>query len=428
MRLHFYTKAVVLYLALTVVLLFLMGAYRRLQLFHGTAEYTAILQATGLATLLAEFAVYLSDRHYPIARGWLLLLWLIGACLACVGRFAFRRVLHTLHRRALLVQPALVVGAGREGQMLEWHAYRARQDGVHVLGYVDERMPPGTEVAGKLQVLGGINDLPSLIAAHHVEHVLVATADLQDGDALRVLQQVLPTSADVALAPDLFRTLTTDGQLRRLAGDTLLVVGKVRITGTDALLKKLLDLGGALLLLILTLPFWLIISVAIKMTSPGPLFSRHVTLGEGGRPFHALKFRTTRGAGGVAEHPELVERRQRGLPLRAHPDLTGFGRFLSHYSLDELPQLLNVLIGQMSLVGPYKISPDQVSLYGGRHLALLTMRPGLTGLCQIYGRGELTVEERSLLDAEYVRTYSIWRDLHILLVTVPTVLHGRGAY
>lgn len=427
-RQHFYEKALVAYVLLTLVLLALMGGYRKLQLFHGTSEYTAIVQATGLATLLAEFASYLTDRHYPIARGWLLLVWLLGAMLAGMGRFTFRRAIGVLRYRGVLVQPALIVGAGREGQMLEWHAYRSRKDGVLVVGFVDDAAPVGSEVTGKLRVLGAIDALPALIAEHRIERVLVATADLHEGDALRVLHHALPTSAEVALAPDLFRTLTTDGQLVRIAGEALLVVGKVRITGADAVFKRLLDLTGALLLLLLSLPLWLLIVLAIKVTSPGPIFSRQPALREGGHPFQALKFRTTSATADVTQHPDLVERRKRGLPVRVQPDLAPLGRFLRRYSLDELPQLLNVLLGHMSLVGPYKISPDQVSLYGGRHLALLTMRPGLTGVCQIYGRGELTVEERSLLDAEYVRTYSIWRDVQILVSTIPAVLHGRGAY
>lgn len=425
---RFYERALVLYVLLTLVLLALMGGYRRLHLFQGTREYTVIVQATGLATLLAEFASYLSDRHYPMSRGWLLLAWLLGGLLTCSGRFIVRHVLRALRSRSVLVQPALIVGAGREGQMLEWQAYRSRHDGLRVLGFVDDALPAGAEVNGKLRVLGAIDALPALIAQHQVDRVLVATADLREGDALRVLQSVLPTAAEVALAPDLFRTLTTDGQLVRIAGESLLLVGKVRITGADAVLKGLLDLLGALVLLILSLPLWLVIAVAVKVSSPGPIFTRLRTIGEGGREFQALKFRTTRVSPGDAPHPELLERLQRGLPVREQPGLAPLGRFLRHYSLDELPQLLNVLLRQMSLVGPYKISPNQLSLYGGRHLPLLTMRPGLTGVCQIHGRGELTIEERALLDAEYVRTYSIWRDLQLLLATVPAVLHGRGAY
>ena len=425
----FYAKVLGLYVPLTMLLYLVLGAYRRRDLFRGTQEYQTIANATGLATLLTSFISYLTYQHSPIARGWLLLAWVLGAGMVMVGRFSMRRVLRLLHARGILTRAALVVGSGKEAQLLEWHLYRARQEGIQVLGYVDSRLEPGAEVAGGRPILGSIDDLPGLIAEHQVELVLVATADLTQDEALRALQRVLPTPADVALAPDLFRTLTTDGHLLRVGGDPLLLVDKVRITGLNACLKGVLDLCLALLLLILTLPLWAAIAIAIRITAPGPLFEGQWALGEGGRPFKALKFRTT--AARRTNPPaaaSVSERRLRGLPVREEPDVTRLGRMLRRYSLDELPQLLNVLRLQMSLVGPYKISPDQVSLYGARQFTLLTVKPGLTGVCQVHGRGELTVEERSLLDAEYVRTYSIWRDLQILIATIPAVLHGRGAY
>jgi len=127
----------------------------------------------------------------------------------------------------------------------------------------------------------------------------------------------------------------------------------------------------------------------------------------GGRPFDALKFRTVSDPIDTGQDDDTENRLRRGLPVRQNPHVTPLGRFLIRFSLDELPQLLNVVFRQMSLVGPYKIDPRQLSLYGERQLVLFTVRPGITGVCQVHGRGELTVEERSLLDAEYVRTYTI---------------------
>ena len=425
---HFYLKAQFLYSAMSVVLFAIVGAYRRRGIFSGTAEYQQILYATGLATLLTEFGIYLADRHYQIARGWLMLAWLLGAGLVIAWRFSSRRLLRVAHRWQLLVQPALVVGIGREGQILEWHIHRAKYEGIRIVGFVDADAPIGQEVVGGLPVVGHIDDLPELIDRYQIDQVFVATADFTPQQSLNILQHVLPSSADLALAPDLFRTLTTEGRLRRIAGDALLVVDKVRITGLDAVLKNIFDLTIAVTVLLITAPVWIAIAVAITVTSRGPLFTRHRTLGAAGRPFNALKFRTTCWPPRQDASEEYTSRWMQGLPIRERPDITRFGRVLSRYSLDELPQLLNVLWRQMSLVGPYKISPDHVRLYGGRQLALFTVRPGITGVCQIYGRGELTVEERSLLDAEYVRTYTIWRDIQIVLASIPAVLHGRGAY
>lgn len=427
-RPYFYAKLTLIYVSLSVLICMFMGAYQRRNILHGVVEFQQVLYATGLSSLLTEFASYLSYRHYPIARGWLLLTWLLGTLFVMLGRFAGRRALQACHRIGILVQTALVVGIGREGQILEWHIDRAREEGIRVIGYVDDEAPLGHEVAGGLKVLGHIDDLPGLIRRYQVGQVLVATADLSHEDALRVMQQVLPTPAEFLLAPDLFRTLTTAGHLRRIGGDPLLAVDKMRITGVNALLKNTLDVAGATILLVVTLPVWLVIAIILKISSPGPILARYSALGAGGRPFTALKFRTTRYVQSPDTDDETRDRLRRGLPIRGNPNVTPFGRFLIRFSLDELPQLLNVLVRQMSLVGPYKISPDQISLYGSRHLALFTVRPGITGVCQIHGRGELTIEERSLLDAEYVRTYSIWRDAQIVMSSIPTVLHGRGAY
>jgi exopolysaccharide biosynthesis polyprenyl glycosylphosphotransferase len=427
-RPEFYLKLALLYVPASVLIFACMGAYSRRNVLQGSLLYQQIFLGVGLTALLAEFASYLSDRTYPIARGWLLLAWLLGALSVMVGRFASRRILRACHRAGILVQPAIIAGIGHEAQILEWHLDRARSEGVRVVGYVEATAPVGQAVPGGLSVLGHIDDLPDLIALHHIGQVFVATSDLSHADALRVLQRVLPTPAELSLAPDLFRMLTTGGHLRRLGGDTLVVVDKVRITGLDAVLKDILDVFGALILLVLSSPLWLVAAIAIKITSPGPLLARHPVLGVGGRRFDALKFRTIHYRPSDVPDDAIRDRMLRGLPVRQNPNVTALGRFLIRFSLDELPQLLNVLARQMSLVGPYKIDPQQVSLYGDRQLVLFTVRPGITGVCQVHGRGELTVEERSLLDAEYVRTYTIWRDLQILLASVSAVLRGTGAY
>jgi exopolysaccharide biosynthesis polyprenyl glycosylphosphotransferase len=424
----YYLGVTLAYLLTCLVSIWVAGGYARRNLFRGVAEYRVIFSACAFATLIVEFGSFLTYRDFPVSRGWLLVAWLASVGFVFAGRFGLRRVLRALHARSLLVKPTLVVGAGHEGQMLEWHIHRAPSEGLRVLGFVDDSAQPGSEIVAGKPVLGTIADLSSLIERLCIEQVLVAVNDVGTANALRVLELALPSDTDVALAPDLLRTLTTDSHLARVGGDALLMVEKVRITGVDAVLKSLLDMILALLLLLVTAPIMLVITIATRIASPGPIFVRQATLGARGRTFHALKFRTTYHDGASTTDPDVIARRKSGLPLRWHPGTTPLGRFLARSSLDELPQLLNVLARQMSLVGPYKICPDQLHLYGDRRLAMFTMRPGITGVCQIRGRGELTVEERALLDTEYVRTYTIWRDLHILAQTIPAVLHGHGAY
>jgi lipopolysaccharide/colanic/teichoic acid biosynthesis glycosyltransferase len=179
------------------------------------------------------------------------------------------------------------------------------------------------------------------------------------------------------------------------------------------------------------LPLFAVIAILVKMDSPGPVFYRRRVLGIGGKQFDAFKFRTMSCNGDeiLQQHPELKAELEATQKLRDDPRVTRTGRWLRRTSLDELPQLINVILGQMSLVGPRMISPDEMEQYGQMQLNLLTVKPGLTGLWQVSGRSDLAYVERVQLDMHYIRNYSIWRDLQILFFqTPPAVIKRRGAY
>ncbi len=166
------------------------------------------------------------------------------------------------------------------------------------------------------------------------------------------------------------------------------------------------------------------------MSSPGPIIHKRLVMGLNGKQFYALKFRTmvSNGDEVLAQHPELKEELARNHKLKKDPRITKIGEFLRKYSLDELPQLFNVLTRDMSLVGPRMISPEEVSMYKQFDMNLLTVLPGITGVWQVSGRSDITYEERVRLDMYYIRNWSIWLDLQLLLQTFPAVLKGRGAY
>lgn len=194
--------------------------------------------------------------------------------------------------------------------------------------------------------------------------------------------------------------------------------------------KGWLDVVGAAALLVISLPLWLPIALAIKLEDGGPVFYRFRVLGLGGHPFDALKFRTMiEGADRrLQENPGLWQAFQREYKLEADPRITRVGRWLRRLSLDELPQCLNVLNGEMSLVGPRPFPPYEAERYAPWLERRLSVKPGLTGLWQVSGRHEVTYEERVRLDLEYIERWSLWLDLRILLRTVPAVLSQRGAF
>jgi lipopolysaccharide/colanic/teichoic acid biosynthesis glycosyltransferase len=194
--------------------------------------------------------------------------------------------------------------------------------------------------------------------------------------------------------------------------------------------KRALDLAGATLLLCLSLPLWPFILLAIKLGDRGPAFYRFCVVGQDGRLFHALKFRTM--VPGADERlqgdPELWQAFRQAYKLQTDPRITRVGRWLRRWSLDELPQCLNVLRGEMSLVGPRPFAPYEAERFGPRLAERLTARPGMTGLWQVSGRHELTYDERVQLDMDYIEHRSLALDLRILLRTLPAVVQRRGAY
>jgi lipopolysaccharide/colanic/teichoic acid biosynthesis glycosyltransferase len=211
---------------------------------------------------------------------------------------------------------------------------------------------------------------------------------------------------------------------------SLLDVAPVRLRGFDWLLKWILDKSMAAVVIVLGAPLLAGIWLAVRLDSPGPVIHRRRVLGLGGSEFDAFKFRSMHidGEAILARHPELREQLAREHKLEDDPRVTRLGRWLRRSSLDELPQLFNVLRGEMSIVGPRMISPAEHEQYGQWDLNLLTVKPGITGLWQVSGRSDLSYEERVRLDMSYIRNWTIWLDLQILLQTIPVVLTKRGAY
>jgi lipopolysaccharide/colanic/teichoic acid biosynthesis glycosyltransferase len=228
----------------------------------------------------------------------------------------------------------------------------------------------------------------------------------------------------------MYEILTTGVQAGEIGGLPLVTMNKARITGLDLLLKRTLDYAVALSVLTLASPILVVAALLVRLTSRGPILYRRPVVGQQGRIFDAWKFRTMRidGDAILRARPDLQEELARHGKLVDDPRITRVGGFLRRWSIDELPQLLNVLRGQMSLIGPRMITEPELCHFGRWRENVSTVKPGLTGLWQISGRSDLGYEDRVRLDMHYIRNYSIWIDIEILLRTVPAVLHGRGAY
>jgi lipopolysaccharide/colanic/teichoic acid biosynthesis glycosyltransferase len=262
--------------------------------------------------------------------------------------------------------------------------------------------------------------------------LVVSSSSLHRDELFALYAQVhaIP-GLELRLSSGLFELLTTGVQVRVAGVLPLIGLKKLRLSTSELFVKTLVEYVLTIAGLIVLSPFLGLIALGIKLDSPGPVLYRRRVLGIRGKEFDAYKFRTMHVDGDniLNGRPELAAQLRTEEKLKDDPRITRLGGWLRKFSLDELPQLFNVLKGQMSLVGPRMISPPEAEKYGHNQFNLLTVKPGLTGLWQVSGRSDLTYKERIRLDMYYIRNYTIWLDFHILFIrTANAVLRGRGAY
>jgi exopolysaccharide biosynthesis polyprenyl glycosylphosphotransferase len=406
------------------------GLYRRCNLLGGIQEYSLVFRAASIGMLLVIVAGFL-EPQFILARGWLLLAWLFSFLLVATGRFTLRRVVYALRQHGYFLTPALIIGTNEEARSLAEQLVGWRTSGLHILGFVDNKAIPGMPVFARLPALGKIDDLDDLIREHGVKELILATSSLKRDDIVSIFKRYgLVEGLELRLSSGLFEIITTGLEVKDIAYVPLVRVNKVRLTGLDRILKRALDYSLAIPALIFILPSLLIISLAIKLDSPGPVIYRRRVMGINGKQFDAYKLRTMRVNGDeiLAAFPNLEAILSQNHKLREDPRVTTVGKVLRRLSLDELPQLFNVLKGEMSLVGPRIISPSEMAMYEQWAMNLLTVPPGITGLWQVSGRSDISYEERVRLDMYYIRNWTIWLDLYLLFRTVPVVFKGNGAY
>lgn len=407
------------------------GLYAKDNLLGGTEEYSRVFRSAGAGFLLIVIAGFLGPTLF-IARGWLLMAWAFTFLFVGGARFLLRRVVYGLRRQGFFLTPAVIVGANQEGRWLAEQLLKWETSGLHLVGFVDKKTPVTFPLFHDLVSLGTVEQLGEVIERYNIGEVILASSAISTRDYLLEIFRKYGVSdkVNIRMSSGLYEILTTGLTVNEFAYVPLVYVNKVRLTGSDTILKFMLDYVLAITSLVALSPFLLIAAIMVKRSSPGPIIHKRLVMGLNGKQFHAYKFRTmvTNGDEVLAQHPELKEELARNHKLKDDPRVTKIGAFLRKFSLDELPQLFNVLKREMSLVGPRMISPEEVSMYKQFDMNLLTVLPGMTGVWQVSGRSDVSYEERVRLDMYYIRNWSIWLDLQILFQTIPAVIKRRGAY
>ena len=369
----------------------------------------------------------------------LLTFWALAITLVVAARVAARAYARRRHGD---LQNTVVVGAGETGSLLAGKLGDRPEYGVRVLGFVEAE--DGADVRGRDGYLGSIDRLPQIVRERGVDRVLIAFPNTSREDTARVVRRLRDLGVQVDMVPRFYDFVTPSATIHTVEGLPLVSLSPVRFDGMSLALKRVVDVVCATLGLVALAPVFAWIALRIRLDSPGPVFYRHTRVGRDGRSFRLLKFRTMHVAssagsehadgdaadelGRLLEDPALRAEFERTHKLREDPRVTRFGRLLRRTSLDELPQLVNVLLGDMSLVGPRPVTADELARYGEDADTLLTLRPGVTGYWQVNGRSRTDYGERVRLDLAYVRGWSLELDFLILGKTAWVLLTGHGAY
>jgi exopolysaccharide biosynthesis polyprenyl glycosylphosphotransferase len=415
--------------ALLVIAYKLGGVYDQSRGASWLDEVYALISGTTTAIVIIMAMTF---WFQPLVYSRLMFIWagLIIVTLLSLSRLIKRWVWESQMRRGLGVDRVLIVGAGEVGRRLMRNIVAQPELGYQVIGFVDDDPEKNSTDIGRFKALGGIDNLPHVVQEEAIDEVIVTLPWMYHRKILGIMRQCEREQVRARIVPDLFQLALSRVDIEDLGGIPIIGVKAISITGWNLAFKRASDIILSLAGLILLSPLMLLISVAIKLESPGPVLFKQVRVGKGGRRFVFYKFRSMR-QGAEEERPQLTDWDEAVGPIfkiRHDPRCTRLGRFLRRTSLDELPQLYNVLQGEMSLVGPRPAIPLEVEQYQEWHRKRLEVWPGMTGLWQVSGRSQLTFDEMCLLDIYYLENWSPLLDLKIALKTIPAVLAGRGAY
>ena len=417
-----------LFVPITVLSFYVLGRYQTRRSVAILDDVFRILAGVLIGTA-AVVVVFFVSRPLFFSRLMFLYLGAAGVVGALAWLWLRLGVIQVVRRAGYDNQRILIVGSGVVAKYLMQQLTASPASGNRVVGYLETDQDDARMGFGRFQRLGDVGDLEILIKTESIDEVYMALSAASQHNLEPLIERCRVHGVRFRVVPDLLETQFGRMEIHPLAGIPLVTLSDNEISGFRYVQKRTLDILASLLGLILSAPLWIPVAIAIRLDSPGRVLFRQTRIGKDGTEFTLLKFRSMVHDAEelkvdlIADgpHPALFK-------IRDDHRRTRVGRFLRRLSLDELPQLVNVLNGSMSLVGPRAQVSEEVAQYDEWARHRLRVHPGLTGLWQVSGRSDLLFEEMVMLDTYYVANWSLGLDLKILVKTIPAVLSGRGAF
>jgi exopolysaccharide biosynthesis polyprenyl glycosylphosphotransferase len=411
-----------------LVTLALAGGYDSRFIGLGTDEFRRVLNAGVFLT--AAVAVVSYATKLDVARGYVVIALPAVTAFDLAARYALRKRLHRIRAKGDCMRRVVVVGYAH---VVDDITALLREETYHGLSVVAACLVGESEsgLTGGVPVVGGLEDVAEVAGRCRADTVAVLACPEMAGERLRRLAWELEkTGTDLCVAPALLDVAGPRTTIRPVAGLPLLHMDHPEFSGARRLMKAAFDKVLALVSLVLAAPLLVLLALVIRLDDGGPALFRQTRVGQEGRHFSVYKFRTMVLDAEALKETLAAENHQQGplFKIKRDPRITRVGRWLRRWSLDELPQLMNVLGGEMSLVGPRPALPEEAAMYGDHVRRRLAVKPGMTGLWQVNGRSDLSWDESVRLDLRYVENWSFMLDLQILWKTCAAVIRGSGAY
>lgn len=421
-----YIGMMVVQIVAMITVFFFYRLYHRPRALSSIDEFYSLFGAVSVGTLVAialsSFLFKNSVLELDYSRGMILYAWLLTIILAGTGRLIHSRVQRALQARGMGRSRVLIVGTGEVGQAILQKIRHLPSLGYELIGFVDDRSD--VEAIMGVPILGQISDLPALINQHAIDEVIIGLPEASHEEILTIISLCERGKVSIKVYPDVFQIMAAQISIGDLGGLPLLTVRDVALRGWRLTLKRAMDLIGSAIGLVLLSPLMLLVAILIKMESPGPVFYTQVRMGLDAKPFWLIKFRSMRADAEAETGPVWA--------TKDDPRRTRLGAFIRRFSIDELPQLINVLLGEMSLVGPRPERPvfvEQFKRSIPRYMDRHREKAGLTGWAQVNGlRGDTSIAERTKYDLWYIENWSLLLDLKIILKTIVNVFTSKNAY
>jgi exopolysaccharide biosynthesis polyprenyl glycosylphosphotransferase len=419
-----YQLMLLVLIACTLVVFNTSGLYRLKKGISRIDEFYKICSAVSFGTVIsiAVLSIALADRFLLPSRQLLIAGWLFCIIFVMLGRLAHSGIVALLRRRGVDQERLLIVGTGETGRTILDMIEHSPHLGYRVVGFVGD--DGATDVRG-VPVLGNTEQLADVVRLSHADEVIIALSGTPHHEILDLVYSCADEPVSIKVYPDTFQLITNNElSIGDLNGLPLVSVRNVALRGFNRILKRSLDLAVSCTVLILLSPLMLLIAFLIKLESPGPVFLAQERVGLDGLPFNVLKFRSMHVDAEAESGPIWASKND--------PRRTRVGTFIRRYSLDELPQFINVLFGEMSVVGPRPERPhfvEQFSQTIPRYMRRHIEKAGITGWAQVNGlRGDTSIQERTRYDLYYVENWSLLFDLKIIAKTAILIFRDRNAY